>query len=51
MVWLLLGVVVILAIVGLGMVRAPARRAPNRLNNQGWPRGVTRESHERNDEE
>jgi hypothetical protein len=35
---------------GVRRVAAP-QRAPNRLNEQGLPRGVTRSDHRRNDEE
>jgi hypothetical protein len=51
MVWLLLGVVVFLAIAGLGMMRAPGGRAPNRLGNAGFPKPYDRDRHEQNDEE
>lgn len=51
MVWLLLAVIVFVAIAGLGMMRAPGGRAPNRLNNQGWPKPFNRDRHEQNDEE
>ncbi|MFZ5826648.1 MAG: hypothetical protein ACOY94_20345 [Bacillota bacterium] len=51
MVWLLIGILIIAAIVGVGMMRAPGGRARNRLNNEGWPRPFTRERHEQNDEE
>lgn len=51
MVWLLLAVVIFFGIAGLGIMRAPDRRAPNRLNNEGWPRPFNRDRHEQNDEE
>lgn len=51
MVWLLLGVVVFLAIIGMGMMRSPGRRAPNRLSNDGFPKPFDRDRHEQNDEE
>lgn len=51
MVWLLLGIIIVLAVIGLGVMRAPGGRARNRLNIQGWPRPFNRERHEQNDEE
>ncbi len=53
MVWLLLTLVVFIAIWGIGVMRAPARRAPNILNNLGFPRTTseTRRGHGENDEE
>jgi hypothetical protein len=51
-VWLILvGVLAFAAIWWLGSTGAGSKRAPNVLNNQGLPRGYTREDHRRNDEE
>ncbi|HEY3363682.1 MAG TPA: hypothetical protein VGK74_01345 [Symbiobacteriaceae bacterium] len=51
MTWLLFGVLALLAIGGIGIMLAPGRRAPSRLNNQGLPRPTTRADHRQNDEE
>lgn len=49
--WLLFGLLAVAFLWWVSAVRSKGGRAPNRLNNQGLPRGYTREGHEQNDEE
>jgi hypothetical protein len=50
--WILMVLLAVVIIWGLSALWSPARRrAPNRLNSQGLPQGVTRDDHRQNDEE
>lgn len=51
--WVLFALVFLGMLWAISLLWSPRRRvkAVNRLNNDGWPRGVTRDDHRRNDEE
>lgn len=51
-IWIFFALIVIIAIVGMGMMRERDRvPARTRLNNQGWPRPFSRDGHRRKEEE